>query len=102
MIAPIPKAAPHPRKGDFLADNQLLQNRPNPFSESTIIEVELAEDVQNAQILVTNLSGKPIQEKQIEGNQIEFTKAELGTGLFLYSLVVEGKLIATKKMLVSE
>ena len=39
MIPPIPKQAVHP----ILRIDQLLQNRPNPFSERTIIEVELSE-----------------------------------------------------------
>jgi hypothetical protein len=80
----------------------LNQNVPNPFAEQTVINYTLNEGVQKAQILFYDNMGKLINSselKTIAGNGLLTVFAsDLSNGLYSYSLVVDGKVIDTKKM----
>jgi Peptidase family M28 len=84
---------------------ELLQNRPNPFDESTIISVYVAnpEDYKHAEIVVQDLNGKIIQSLPIdlngEINDVIYEHGYGATGIFSYSLVVDGSVISTKRMI---
>jgi hypothetical protein len=86
------------------ANLELLQNRPNPFDETTIISFFAKEvpDYQKAQILITDLNGRVIQtmETNIHAgvNEIWYEHGYNTVGTFMYSLVVDGKVIGTKAM----
>ena len=88
----------------ILEDNQnivLEQNAPNPFAEQTVINYFIPEAVQQAQIVFYNLSGKMIQTINIieKGNgKLTVYGNDLSSGTYTYSLIADGKLIATKKM----
>jgi Chaperone of endosialidase/Secretion system C-terminal sorting domain len=79
----------------------LSQNVPNPFNSSTVINYVLPENSSNASILIFNLNGETIKEYKIiqsKGN-ITIESGTLSKGMYLYSLVLNGKEIATKKMI---
>lgn len=88
----------------ILEDNQnivLEQNAPNPFAEQTVINYFIPEAVQQAEIVFYNLSGKMIQTVNIteKGNgKLTVYGNDLSSGTYTYSLIADGKLIATKKM----
>ncbi|HUR31611.1 MAG TPA: M28 family peptidase [Saprospiraceae bacterium] len=83
---------------------ELLQNKPNPFDESTTISFWVSDPVsfREANLVVTDLSGKKISDIPIEIkegiNEVLFHHGYNMTGAYLYSLVIDGQLIATKKM----
>ena len=83
---------------------ELFQNRPNPFDESTTISfwVGNPNEVENAVIVITDLSGKKVKEipvEVVEGiNEVLFTHGYNMTGTYLYSLMINDALMATKKM----
>ncbi len=83
---------------------ELLQNKPNPFDESTIISFLVNEplSVQHALIRITDSRGIMIKEIPVavkEGmNEVLFDHGYNMTGTYLYSLWINEKLIATKKM----
>ena len=84
--------------------NTLYQNSPNPFSQSTKIEYFLSEDVQNAMINVYNMNGTqlkcvPLHQKGY-GN-ILLNGNEFSAGLYMYSLIVDGNEIDTKRMILT-
>jgi hypothetical protein len=85
---------------------ELGQNIPNPFSESTVIRYYLPEEITNAIIRITDMEGSPVQDLQLGAqrgaNQVEFQTQGLAAGTYLYSLFVDGKLIDTKKMMISK
>ncbi len=95
-------------KGD--SEDKLLllslgQNKPNPFSNSTTIEVCIPEDVQKAFIYVYDLQGKKVEQVDIiaHGKQnIQLTSANLADGMYLYSLIADGKVIETRRMIVEK
>ncbi|MDT8411519.1 MAG: tail fiber domain-containing protein [Vicingaceae bacterium] len=79
----------------------LQQNLPNPFKESTQINYVLPDDVLNAKMLFYDMSGRIINEVNINerGNGTLTVYGEnLEKGIYTYSLIADGKLIATKKM----
>lgn len=83
----------------------LLQNRPNPFDEITIIGVHMTSPVKykRAWISIQDLSGKQIERIPIElNNEINEVSYEHGygkTGTYIYSLYVDGKMIESKRMI---
>ena len=89
---------------DLIADatgNVLYQNTPNPFKEKTVIRFKLAENVQNAAICIFDMQGKMLKKVPISlgMESISIGGYELGEGMFLYSLIVNGKEVDTKRMI---
>lgn len=82
--------------------NVLYQNNPNPFKEQTIIRFKLASGVQNASICIFDMTGKMLKELPISSGMesVSIGGYELGEGLYLYSLIVNGQEIDTKKMVI--
>ena len=83
--------------------NILYQNTPNPFKEQTTIRFSLADDVTSAAICIFDMSGKMLKKLPVSSGDGSVTVNgwELGEGLYLYSLVVNGREIDTKKMIIT-
>lgn len=93
------------RASEKLISLSLGQNKPNPFSNSTTIEVCIPKDVQKTFIYVYDLQGKKVEQVDItaRGKQnVQFTSANLTDGMYLYSLIADGKVIETKRMIVEK
>lgn len=84
--------------------NILYQNTPNPFKEQTTIRFKLANNVQNASICIFDMSGKMLKKMPVssEMDNVSVGGYELGEGMFLYSLIVNGQVIDTKRMVISK
>ena len=83
----------------------LGQNKPNPFSTATDIEVSVPENVQTAFLYVYDLQGKEVQQVDItaRGKQtIKVDAADLAEGMYLYSLIADGKVVETRRMIVEK
>ncbi|HEY1040924.1 MAG TPA: tail fiber domain-containing protein [Bacteroidia bacterium] len=83
----------------------LNQNVPNPFAEQTTITYNISEKAGFAQIMFIDMKGQVIKVVDIKtkGKGILNVFAnDLSTGMYTYSLYVDGKLIDTKKMVKSE
>lgn len=79
----------------------LEQNLPNPFAEQTAITYFLPDNTVRAQMLFYNAAGKLIQTVELtqKGKGIlNVFASDLSNGIYTYSLVVDGKIIETKKM----
>ncbi len=83
--------------------SKLFQNRPNPFSEQTIIAYEIGQsEFQSALILVYDINGKLIIQHPVLENGIgEFLigRKELQPGIYIYSLLVNQQEVDTKRMI---
>ena len=80
----------------------LSQNTPNPFSSSTDIEVSVPSSVSTAILLVHDMNGKQIKRVNIPSrgvSHISVTSDGLTEGTYIYSLLANGKVVATKKMI---
>ncbi len=84
--------------------NVLYQNTPNPFKEQTTIRFSLADDVQDAAICIFDMTGKTIKKLPLSLGMdcVSVGGYELGEGMFLYSLIVNGQVIDTKRMVISK
>ncbi|MBA2610585.1 MAG: tail fiber domain-containing protein [Bacteroidetes bacterium] len=80
----------------------LNQNVPNPLAESTVISYSIPSDFTKAQIIFTTNDGKIIKSIDViakgEGRLNVFAN-DLSSGMYSYSLIVDGKIIDTKKMI---
>ena len=87
-----------------LSGNVLYQNVPNPTNSSTSIDCYLDSHVSKAVIAVYDLNGLQLKEYPVyhKGkNTITIEANEFKPGIYMYSLLVEGKLIDTKRMVVT-
>ena len=83
----------------------LSQNRPNPFGTTTDIEVTVPENVQSAFVYVYDLQGKEVQQVDITGRgkqTVQLNAAELADGMYLYSLITDGQVAETRRMIVKK
>ena len=83
----------------------LYQNYPNPFNESTTIKLKLSENVNTAKLCLYDLRGNQIKYYTVEQRNdvdIVITGSELQPGMYLYSLIADGKLIDTKTLILTE
>jgi len=82
----------------------LRQNRPNPFHEKTVIEYALPESFTQAALFIYDLQGKQLGRFDIadkRSQRVELDGNTLAAGLYLYSLVVDGKVVDTKQMVLT-
>jgi hemolysin activation/secretion protein len=80
-----------------------FNNYPNPAVTSTTINYQFETQPITASIRIYNLTGSLIQEIEIDDqqNNIEFSVAELNSGVYFYSLILDGKALKTNKLIVS-
>ena len=85
---------------------ELGLNVPNPFAESTTISYYLPDNGEQAMIRISAMDGRPVKDlnigEQRGHNQVVFHTHGLASGTYLYSLFVDGKLIASKKMMLTK
>ena len=82
----------------------LLQNNPNPFNAETEIKMTIPEKVGRATIMIYNLEGKQMKSLHVNDRGevlLKISGNELAAGMYLYSLIVDGKLIDTKRMILT-
>ncbi len=80
----------------------LGQNIPNPFDTDTQISYSIPANSGSASIMIMNLKGQKIKEINISefGKGVLKIRAdELPTGAYTYSLLVDGSVISTQKMI---
>lgn len=83
----------------------LKQNNPNPFTENTVIEYTLPETVQTANIYIYDMNGTQLQQISLteRGNSsVTINSGNLVAGMYLYSLIADGKVIDTKRMILTD
>ena len=83
----------------------LYQNTPNPFSKGTKINYYLPANVQGATIVFYDSYGnqlKTVQLRQTGNGTLDITPDNLTSGIYSYSLVVNGNVIDTKRMILQK
>jgi len=84
--------------------NVLYQNTPNPFKEQTTIRFTLADDARDASVCIFDMTGKMLRKLPVSPGETSVTIGgwELGEGMFLYTLIVNGREIDTKRMIITK
>lgn len=83
----------------------LDQNSPNPFSKNTEIKYYIPETSITSLLYVYNMNGVQIKSFKIteKGNgHISINSSELNPGMYLYSLIIDGREVDTKRMILTE
>ena len=83
----------------------LAQNVPNPFSTTTRIGIFLPTTVNHARLYVYNMQGAQIKSFNINerGNtHVTIEGYSLEAGMYLYTLIADGKEVDTKKMILTK
>lgn len=83
----------------------LYQNTPNPFTESTVIRVDVAEGVTTADLYIYNMNGEQITEYPIierGATSVTIDGGSLSAGMYLYALIADGQVIDTKRMILTK
>ena len=80
----------------------LNQATPNPANGTTRISYTLPNGSTQAQLLVTDAVGKTIKAIQLNGSgSIDVNTTSLGSGVYNYSLYVEGKQVDAKRLVIA-
>lgn len=80
----------------------LNQNVPNPFAETTVISYNIPDNFTAAQVLFYDNNGKLIKTVDVKSKgkgTLNVFANDLSSGTYSYSLVVDGKIIDTKRMI---
>ena len=82
----------------------LRQNAPNPFSRSTIIQFTLPASAKQGQLVVYDMNGGIVKLFSVSGsqNQVTLDKGSLASGNYMYTLIVDGKKVDTKTMILTK
>jgi hypothetical protein len=94
-----------PNETDALTYPVLEQNTPNPFNIATTIGYYLPATITTAGIYIYDMNGTqlksyPITQKE-KGN-IVINGREFNAGMYLYALIVDGKVVNTKRMILTK
>ena len=83
----------------------LMQNRPNPFKDSTEIRCHLPETVSDAFICIYDLNGRQQMRLSIADRgdvAVTVSGSYLQPGIYIYSLIADGQEADTKRMILTE
>ena len=83
----------------------LYQNTPNPFTENTTIGCFIPKETTKAILYIYDMNGKQINEMNIsERGKVSLTIEgySLEAGIYLYSLIADGQVIDTKRMILTK
>jgi Secretion system C-terminal sorting domain len=75
---------------------------PNPADDVTEIDYQMNGTVGETKLVLLNVLGSPVAEYGLDRNdrKVRIVTRDLATGYYLYQLSVEGKKVATKRLLV--
>ena len=87
-----------------MSDCILYQNNPNPFTENTVIKYSVPEDAGDAWLYVFDMQGAMLKQLRLDTklDRVILQDGDLKPGMYLYSLIVNGKEIDTKRMILSK
>lgn len=83
----------------------LYQNTPNPFSNETTVEYYVNNMKSNAYIVLYDLNGRELNRYEIAETgkgYVTINSDKMVAGMYLYSLVIDGREIDSKKMVLSK
>ena len=83
----------------------LYQNEPNPFTESTLIRCDVAEDVVKADLYIYTMNGEQLAEYTVAERgetSVTIDGGSLSAGMYLYALIADGKVVDTKRMILTK
>ena len=86
-------------------DAYLLQNAPNPVVDQSQIRYFVPENMADARVEIADLKGIVLQTYELEEfglNTVQVDTQSLGTGNYVYTLYVDGKIVDSRIMIVTK
>ena len=100
----IEKGEATPTQSIGLSSAALQQNQPNPFDENTSISYFIPNHIRTAVLIVSNLNGQLIKEIAIPDRgqgKVLLEANSLNAGTYQYTLMLDGKMMDTKQMILT-
>ena len=95
----------NPSETDVLTYPVLDQNIPNPFNTATTIGLYLPSTIGSAAIYVYDMNGVQLKNYSISErgkSTVTIQGSEFKAGMYLYALIADGKVIDTKRMILTK
>jgi hypothetical protein len=86
-------------------EGKLYDNIPNPFTSNTEIQFEIPENATSAYLLIYTLQGAELKSYTLTQKglgSITISGSELAAGMYLYTLLIDNKIIDTKRMILTK
>jgi hypothetical protein len=86
-----------------LSSASLDQNIPNPLTNSTSIRYSIPAGSPKALLIITNNNGNTVKQVLLNSSSngsVNIETSTLSSGTYSYTLIVDGKTIETKKMVI--
>ncbi len=83
--------------------SMLSQNTPNPFAEETTVNYVVPSTTRQAELVITDATGAEIERVGLAGRgegSVRLVLKNLRAGSYVYSLVADGAVLASEKMVV--
>jgi len=80
----------------------LLQNRPNPYSNETVIPYYLPENFKEVSMLITDINGQLVKRVSLQKpgkGEVTLETGNLEAGQYVYTLIIDGRKKASRKMI---
>lgn len=81
----------------------ISQNTPNPFTGQSTVRVSVPDDASDAYVDILTLNGASLKRIPVSNglSEVSLSSFEFAPGTYLYTLVVNGKVSETRRMVVS-
>lgn len=81
----------------------ISQNSPNPFTGQSTVRVSVPDDASDAYVDILTLNGASVKRIPVSNglSEVSLSSFEFAPGTYLYTLVVNGKVSETRRMVVS-
>lgn len=92
-------------KNTGFTKSKLYQNNPNPSGQATNISFDIPTSANQAILFVHDMQGRQVKKIEItqrNHSTITIKSNELKAGIYTYSLVVDGQMVDTLKMILAE
>lgn len=79
----------------------LMQNWPNPFRGNTTVPFYLPNDINRAELQITDVNGRVLQTRTVSGRgkgHLNLAAGAWSSGIYFCSLLVDGKIVDTRQM----
>lgn len=98
------KVATNSSSGETSDKNVLQQSTPNPASHTVSIGYDILPNAHDASIRIYNLNGHEVSAYPVSAqeNMLSFNVESYDAGMYLYSLIVDGQIIDTKRMVITK
>ena len=84
---------------------QLKQNYPNPFDQTTTIEYNIPESINQATIYVYDLNGSQVHSIGITtrgAGSVALDAGKFDPGMYFYTLIADGQDVDTKRLILTD